>query len=190
MREIRRHMQTIFQDPFSSLNPRMKIKQILSEPLKTHKVANGRQLESIIENLLEKVGLGKEAISRYPHEFSGGQRQRIGIARAIASNPKLIIADEPVSALDVSVRAQIINLLIELHQKLGLSYLLISHDLNLLMHLCNRIAIMYLGKIVELGSSVQIYQNACHPYTKALFSAVPKIESKEQKKKIILRISY
>ncbi|MEA3363957.1 MAG: oligopeptide/dipeptide ABC transporter ATP-binding protein [Thermodesulfobacteriota bacterium] len=173
MRPYRRRMQMIFQDPFSSLNPRMTIGTILSEPLQIHRLAPPRQVRDRVIELLEKVGLTAEHEQRYPHEFSGGQRQRIGIARALAVEPQLIIADEPVSALDLSVQAQILNLLQGFQKEHDLSYLFIAHDLAVIEHVSDRIAVMYLGKIVELTSAAELYKNPRHPYTEALLNAVP-----------------
>jgi oligopeptide/dipeptide ABC transporter ATP-binding protein len=173
LRSLRRQMQIIFQDPYSSLNPRMTVNQIIGDPMDIHGVYRGRKREERIAYLLEKVGLTAEQGRRYPHEFSGGQRQRIGIARALALNPQLIIGDEPVSALDVSIQAQIINLLIDLQGEFGLSYIIIAHDLAVVEHLCDRIAVMYLGKIVEMASYRDLYRDAKHPYTQALLSSVP-----------------
>ncbi|MCK5825612.1 MAG: ATP-binding cassette domain-containing protein [Desulfuromusa sp.] len=173
MRPYRRRIQMIFQDPFSSLNPRMTVGSILSEPLLIHRLAPPRQVRDRVIELLEKVGLSAEHEQRYPHEFSGGQRQRVGIARALAVEPQLIIADEPVSALDLSVQAQILNLLQGFQQEHNLSYLFIAHDLAVIEHVSDRIAVMYLGKIVELTSAEELYKNPCHPYTEALLNAVP-----------------
>ncbi len=173
MRPYRRKMQMIFQDPFSSLNPRMTIGSILSEPLKIHRLVPAAQIRDRVIELLEKVGLNSDHEQRYPHEFSGGQRQRVGIARAIAVEPQLIIADEPVSALDLSVQAQILNLLEDFQQEHNLSYLFIAHDLAVIEHVSDRIAVMYLGKIVELTSAKELYKNPRHPYTEALLNAVP-----------------
>lgn len=173
MRTIRKDIQMVFQDPVSSLNPRMTIRKILSEPFLIHRVLNKASIQSKTEELLEKVGLKKDVLDLYPHEFSGGQRQRICIARALALNPQLLICDEPVSALDVSIRSQILNLLVDLREELGLTYLFISHDLAVVEHLCNRIAVMYLGKIVELGNNHDIFHKTAHPYTKALIKSVP-----------------
>jgi len=173
LRALRREMQIIFQDPYSSLDPRQTIARIIGEPLKVHRVLNKKQLHSQLERLLEVVGMLPEHLHRYPHEFSGGQRQRICVARALALNPKLIIADEPVSALDVSIQAQILNLLVELQHEFSLTYVFISHDLSVVRHLCDRVAVMYLGRIVELAPSAALYSRPLHPYTQALLSAVP-----------------
>lgn len=173
MRPHRRHLQMIFQDPFSSLNPRMTIGAILREPLQIHRLAPPRQLRDRVIELLEKVGLTAEHEQRYPHEFSGGQRQRVGIARALAVEPQLIIADEPVSALDLSVQAQILNLLQKFQKEQGLGYIFIAHDLAVIEHVSDRIAVMYLGKIVELTNAEELYKNPRHPYTEALLNAVP-----------------
>ena len=173
MRPLRREMQMIFQDPFSSLNPRMRIGDILSEPFKIHKQLAATDLKRELKNLLEVVGLSVEHLDRYPHEFSGGQRQRIGIARALAVKPNLIIADEPVSALDVSIQAQIINLLQDIQKEFKLTYLFIAHDLAVVQHICDRVAVMYLGRIVEIGPALNIYRRPLHPYTEALLNAVP-----------------
>lgn len=178
MRPYRRQLQMIFQDPYSSLNPRMTVGSILSEPLLIHKLAAGRQVRDRVIELLEKVGLTAEHEKRYPHEFSGGQRQRVGIARALAVEPQVIIADEPVSALDLSVQAQILNLLQELQQKHNLSYLFIAHDLAVIEHVSDRIAVMYLGNIVELTDADRLYKNPRHPYTEALLNAVPVADPK------------
>ena len=168
---FRRSVQAVFQDPFSSLNPRMRVKHILGEPLVVHDILSGRDLDSRVGELLQMVGLPADAATSYPHEFSGGQRQRIAIARALALNPELVVLDEPVSALDVSVRAQVTNLLQDLQDKLGLSYLLIAHDLAMVQHMSNTVCVMYLGKIVEMTQSKELRRNPLHPYTKALFSA-------------------
>jgi oligopeptide/dipeptide ABC transporter ATP-binding protein len=186
LRRLRRDMQIIFQDPYSSLNPRMTVRSIVGEPFAIHKAARGEERERRVAELLTKVGLDPEVGSRYPHEFSGGQRQRIGIARALAMKPKLIVADEPVSALDVSVQAQIINLLADLQEEFGLTYLFISHGIPVIEHVSDRIGVMYLGKLVEVGTSAQICTDARHPYTQALLSAVPVAEPGRQRRRIIL----
>lgn len=186
MRALRREMQIIFQDPYASLNPRMTVGSIIGEPLEIHKIAKGAEKEERVASLLQKVGLRAEDMRKYPHEFSGGQRQRIGIARALALNPKLIVCDEPVSALDVSIQAQVINLLEDLQAEFGLSYLFIAHNLNVVEHISNRVAVMYLGQIVELASGEELYKNPQHPYTEALLSAVPIPDPTVKKKRIIL----
>ena len=173
MREHRRHLQIIFQDPYASLNPRMTVGQIVREPLETFRLFEGREADQRVQELLETVGLSKRFIKRYPHEFSGGQRQRIGIARALAVDPDFIVADEPISALDVSIQAQIMNLLERLQREKNLTYLFISHDLRAIRHLSNRVAVMYLGKLVEIADAKTIYHEPLMPYTKALISAVP-----------------
>jgi oligopeptide/dipeptide ABC transporter ATP-binding protein len=189
LREVRKDMQVIFQDPYSSLNPKHTIKQIVSEPLVINGIGSKSEREDRVASLLQLVGLGSHYLDRYPHEFSGGQRQRIGIARALALNPKLIICDEPVSALDVSIQSQILNLLEELQQKLGLTYIFISHDLSVVEHISERVAVMYLGRIVEQGPREEIFENPQHPYTKALLSSVPMADPKRKKNKqrIILK---
>src|SRR5712672_3159806 len=187
MRPYRRELQVVFQDPYSSLNPRLKIRDIIGEPLKNYGVARGRALNDRVEMLAGKVGLRPEALDRFPHEFSGGQRQRIGIARALALNPGLIICDEPVSALDVSVQAQVINLLGDLQKEFGLSYLFIAHDIAVVEHISRRIAVMYLGKIVEIADRASLFSRPQHPYTEALLSAVPVPDPEAAKKRIILR---
>ena len=173
LRRMRSQMQPIFQDPFASLNPRMNVGDIIGEPLEVHNLAKGKELIDKVNDLLEKVGLAPEMAERYPHEFSGGQRQRIGIARALSASPSFIVCDEAVSALDVSIQGQIIKLLIKLREELNLTYLFISHDLSVVRHISDRVAVMYLGKIVEITTSDQLYQNPQHPYTKSLLSAVP-----------------
>jgi ABC-type oligopeptide transport system ATPase subunit len=173
LRESRRHMQMVFQDPYSSLNPRMRVETIVAEPLVIHGIGTKAERVARVAELLTHVGLDPELRRRYPHEFSGGQRQRIGLARALALNPSLIIADEPVSALDVSIQAQVINLLVDLQARFALTYLLIAHDLRLVRHVCTRLAVMYRGRIVEMGSTDAVYERAEHAYTRALLSAVP-----------------
>ncbi|PLX79698.1 MAG: peptide ABC transporter ATP-binding protein [Desulfuromonas sp.] len=173
LRPLRREMQMVFQDPFSSLNPRLKVGELIAEPLQIHRLAKGAQLRSETIRLLKTVGLGEEHLDRLPHEFSGGQRQRIGIARALAVKPKLIVADEPVSALDLSIQAQVINLMRDIQQEFELTYLFIAHDLAVVQHISNRVAVMYLGRIVELAATDTIYRAPRHPYTEALLNAVP-----------------
>ena len=185
-RQMRRNMQIVFQDPFGSLNPRMTVGSIVGEPLAVHRVGARRERKERVKELLQKVGLSADAVNRYPHEFSGGQRQRIGIARAIALNPKFVVCDEPVSSLDVSIQAQIINLLEELQEDFGLSYLFIAHDLSVVQHVSDRVAVMYLGQIVELGDGEAIYDNPIHPYTVALLSAIPVPDPKTKRKRIVL----
>ena len=173
MKPIRREMQIVFQNPLSSLSPRMKVEQIVAEPLTTHNVLAKDEIRPRVIELLKQVGLGEQHLDRFPHEMSGGQCQRVAVARALALNPKLIVLDEPTSALDVSVQAQIINLLDDLKKSLGLTYLFISHDLNVVQHISDRIGVMYLGKLVEVGSAEEIYDQPLHPYTQALFGAIP-----------------
>lgn len=173
MTALRSEMQMIFQDPFSSLNPRMRVGEIIGEPLIIHHLAKGTEIRERVNFLMQKVGLSADHYNRYAHEFSGGQRQRIGIARTLAVQPSLIIADEPVSALDLSIQAQIINLLQDLQEEFGLTYLFISHDMGVIEHICDRVAVMYLGRIVELASALELYAHPCHPYTEALLNAVP-----------------
>jgi len=173
LRRTRARMQIIFQDPYSSLNPRMTVEAIVSEPLVVHKIGNQDERRARVDELLDRVGLNPAFANRFPHEFSGGQRQRIGVARALALNPSFIVADEPISALDVSIQAQVVNLLEDLQDSLNLTYLFIAHDLSMVRHICDRVAVMYLGKIVELGPTEEIYNNPQHPYTQALLSAVP-----------------
>jgi oligopeptide transport system ATP-binding protein len=186
LRPFRRHLQMIFQDPYGSLNPRLTIGQILAEPLLVHRLANADQALEQSAILLERVGLSRSALNSYPHQFSGGQRQRIGIARALALRPQLIVCDEPVSALDVSVQAQVLNLLKDLQAEFGIAYLFISHDLAVVSHLCTRIAVMYLGEIVEMGPTQRILAHPLHPYTQALLSAVPGTQPGGRSQRIIL----
>jgi len=188
LRPVRRELQMVFQDPYASLNPRKRVGTILSDPLRIHRYGDRAKIRKRVQELLELVGLSPEHVNRYPHEFSGGQRQRIGVARAIALHPKLIIADEPVSALDVSIRAQVINLLDDLQDDLSLTYVFIAHDLGVVRHVSDRIAVMYLGKIVEVSPSEELYQRPVHPYTEALLSAVPVPDPdlSEQRQQIVL----
>ena len=187
LKSFRKEMQIIFQDPYSSLNPRMTVNNILGDPMKIHGVYQGKEKDDRVAYLLEKVGLHPEQGSRYPHEFSGGQRQRIGIARALALNPKVIIGDEPVSALDVSIQAQIINLMIDLQDEFELSYIIIAHDLAVVEYICDRIAVMYLGKVVESADYKNLYTSPRHPYTQALLSAVPVADPRAARNRTILR---
>ncbi len=186
LRQMRRQMQIVFQDPYSSLNPRMRVRAIVAEGIEIHRLARGREKEERVVRMLERVGLGPEALERLPHEFSGGQRQRIGIARALAVEPRFLVLDEPVSALDVSIQAQIINLLQDLQDDLRLTYLFIAHDLRVVEHISRRVAIMYLGKIVEVADRETIYAAPRHPYTRALLSAIPAIDAAARAERIKL----
>jgi len=186
LKKLRREMQIIFQDPYSSLDPRMTVAAIVGEPLHIHNIAKGSELRDRVQQLLDAVGLNPDHMNRFPHQFSGGQRQRIGVARALATDPQLVIADEPVSALDVSIRAQVINLLQDLQQKFGLTYLFISHDLSVIKYISDRVAVMYLGKIVELAEAQELFSNPKHPYTEALMSAVPVPDPDYQVEQILL----
>ena len=186
-RAERRNMQIIFQDPYASLNPSMSVGEIIGEPMQFHGIATGRDKQARVSELLETVGLSPRHIGRYPHEFSGGQRQRIGIARALSLNPKMIVCDEPVSALDVSIQAQVINLLEDLQSKFGFSYLFIAHDLSVIKHISNRVAVMYLGKIVETAETEELFRQSQHPYTEALMSAVPIPDPTLKRDQIILQ---
>jgi oligopeptide/dipeptide ABC transporter ATP-binding protein len=187
LRPLRRRMQIIFQDPYSSLNPRMTVREIVGEAIAIHRLARGRsEEEARIVQLLERVGLRADVLDRYPHEFSGGQRQRIGIARALAVEPEFIVCDEPTSSLDVSIQAQIVNLLMELQETFGLSYLLVSHDLNVVRHLSHRVAVMYLGKIVEQGPVDRLYEQPRHPYTRALLAAAPQADPERRRVRLVL----
>jgi oligopeptide/dipeptide ABC transporter ATP-binding protein len=187
LRKVRASLQIIFQDPFSSLDPRMNVGQIIAEPIRNHLKVSRTEIKNRVAYLMERVGLHPEHINRYPHEFSGGQRQRIGIARALALNPLVIICDEPVSALDVSIQAQVINLLAQLQEQMNLSYLFIAHDLSVVEHISDRVAVMYLGRIVESATDKELYQNPLHPYSRALLSAVPIADPEIRRKKILLQ---
>lgn len=187
MKEFRRNVQMIFQDPYSSLNPRKKAGEIIGEPLHVHRLGRTRDRSKRVIEAMQLVNLQPEVINRFPHEFSGGQRQRIGIARALTLSPKLMVCDEPISALDVSIRSQIINLLLDLQQKLGLTYIFIAHDLSVIQHVSDVVAVMYLGKIVELGPANKFFKNNLHPYSEALISAIPEIDISEGKARIILK---
>jgi peptide/nickel transport system ATP-binding protein len=187
LKRLRRNMQMVFQDPYSSLNPRMTLLQNVGEPLVVNNVAKGKELEDRVAYLLRVVGLRPEYMNRYPHAFSGGQRQRIGIARALALNPKLVVLDEPVSALDVSVQAQILNLLQDLQQQFGLTYLFIAHDLSVVEHISDRVAVMYVGQLVESATTKEIFTNPLHPYTEALLSAVPQPDPRARREPIVLQ---
>jgi oligopeptide transport system ATP-binding protein len=183
MRKTRRHMQMIFQDPYASLNPRMSVGSIIAEPLQIHNIGDAASRKARVEELLRLVGLNPYFVKRYPHEFSGGQRQRIGIARALATNPSFIVADEPISALDVSIQAQVVNLLDDLREELGLTYLFIAHDLSMVRYISDRVAVMYLGRVVELSDRDHVFENPLHPYTQALLSAIPIPDPEKESKR-------
>jgi oligopeptide transport system ATP-binding protein len=187
LRPLRREMQMIFQDPYASLNPRKRVGQIVGEPLRLHGVASGEELRRQVQQVLDRVGLNPEHYNRYPHEFSGGQRQRIGIARALALRPKLIVADEPVSALDVSIQSQILNLLEDLQEEFGLAYIFVAHDLSVVRHISDRVAVMYVGRMVELAETDELFRAPQHPYTAALLSAVPEPDPRLRGKRIVLQ---
>jgi len=186
MRVFRRDMQIMFQDPYASLNPRLTLKQIVGEPLIINKVVKGKELDDRVAELLRSVGLSPEYMNRYPHAFSGGQRQRIGLARALALNPEFIVADEPVSALDVSVQAQVLNLIKDLQEEFGLTYLFIAHNMSVIKHSCDHVAVMYVGRIVEVAETKELFRNPLHPYTEALLSAIPNPDPRQRKSRIIL----
>ncbi|HUK33769.1 MAG TPA: oligopeptide/dipeptide ABC transporter ATP-binding protein [Vicinamibacterales bacterium] len=186
LRQARRDMQIVFQDPYSSLNPRMRARQIVEEPLVIHRLGDRAERRARVRELFTVVGLDPAHLERFPHEFSGGQRQRIGLARALALNPSFLVLDEPVSALDVSVQAQVVNLLMDLQQQLSLTYLFIAHDLRLVEHICSRVAVMYLGKIVEMGPTASLFQSPQHPYTRALLSAIPVADPDAPRHRIVL----
>ena len=187
LRPLRKEMQIIFQDPYASLNPRKRVRDILEEPFDIHRFVDGKERNERVAWLMERVGLSADQGEKYPHEFSGGQLQRVGIARAIALHPRLVVADEPVSALDVSIRAQVINLLLDLKESMAISYLFISHDMAVVRHFCDRIAVMYLGKIVELANSTQLYSTPQHPYTEALLQAIPRMDPGSKKQRLKVR---
>ena len=187
LRPLRKEMQIIFQDPYASLNPRKRVRDILEEPFDIHRFVDGKERNERVAWLMERVGLSADQGEKYPHEFSGGQLQRVGIARAIALHPRLVVADEPVSALDVSIRAQVINLLLDLKESMAISYLFISHDMAVVRHFCDRIAVMYLGKIVELANSTQLYSTPQHPYTEALLQAIPRMDPESKKQRLKVR---
>lgn len=187
LRRVRKDMQMVFQDPYASLDPRMTVGEIISEPLEIHKISSGKEKNTRVEELLDTVGLSSYHAKRYPHEFSGGQRQRVGIARALALNPKFIVADEPVSALDVSIQSQIVNLFQDLQERFDLTYLFIAHDLSVVKHISDRVAVMYLGRIVELGDKKSLFSQPMHPYTQALLSAVPLPNPNVKRERIMLR---
>jgi oligopeptide/dipeptide ABC transporter ATP-binding protein len=186
-RYARRNIQMMFQDPYSSLNPRQRVGSILEEPLEIQRAGSAKERHARVLELLNQVGLSPSALVRYPHEFSGGQRQRIGLARALALKPRLLVADEPVSALDVSIQAQIVNLLVELQERLGLAYLFVSHDLKVVEHVSHRVAVMYLGKIVEQGLAATLYEEAAHPYTRALLAAAPQLDPERKRVRLVLQ---
>lgn len=187
MRNQRKNFQMVFQDPYSSLNPRLTVKDILDEPLKAHKMGDAQERNERIQQIMDACGLNRSYINRYAHEFSGGQRQRIGIARALVLNPQLVVADEPVSALDVSIQSQILNLMQDLQETFQLTYLFISHDLGVVRHICNRVGVMYLGRMAEMGSTEALYANPLHPYTQTLLSAIPVPDPRMRKERIILQ---